>query len=95
MDESIFLFLNQFAGKTELVDTLIYFFAVFLPYWIAAQYVQSLFFWSEHRYLMPFYPLLILMALSWYWNRWKKQTRGDLDPSVSVVNTHGLAGSWE
>jgi len=65
---------------------------VFLPYWITAQYVQSLFFWSEHRYLMPFYPPLILIALSWYWNRWR-QTRGDLDPSVFLANTHGLAGS--
>ena len=44
---------------------------VFLPYWIAAQYLQSLFFWSEHRYLMPFYPLLILIALTWYCKQWK------------------------
>ena len=42
---------------------------VFLPYWISAQYLQALFFWSEHRYLMPFYSLLILIALSWYWKR--------------------------
>ena len=44
---------------------------IFLPYWIAAQYFQSLSFWSEHRYLMPFYPFLILLALSWYWSRWE------------------------
>ncbi len=44
---------------------------IFLPYWIGAQYLQSLFFWSEYRYLMPFYPLLILIALSWYWSRWE------------------------
>ncbi len=44
---------------------------VFLPFWITAQYFQSLIFWSEERYLMPFYPFLILIALCWYWNRWK------------------------
>ncbi len=44
---------------------------VFLPYWITAQYFQSLLFWSEERYLMPFYPFLIIIALSWYWNQWK------------------------
>ncbi len=48
---------------------------VFLPYWIAAQYAQSLLFWSEHRYLMPFYPLLILIALTFYWNLWKDRRR--------------------
>ena len=47
---------------------------VFLPYWITGQYVQSLFLWSEHRYLMPFYPLLILLSICWYWKRWRAQT---------------------
>ena len=49
---------------------------IVLPYWIAAQYLQSLFFWSEHRYLMPFYPFLILIALSWYWNFWQQRQAG-------------------
>jgi hypothetical protein len=44
---------------------------IFLPYWITGQYVQSLLFWSEERYLMPFYPFLVLMALSWYWTQWQ------------------------
>jgi hypothetical protein len=44
---------------------------IFLPYWIAAQYVLSLLFWSEERYLMPFYPFLILIAISWHWTRSK------------------------
>ena len=48
---------------------------IFLPYWITAQYFQSMFFWSEHRYLMPFYPLLILISLAWYWNRRKSRAR--------------------
>ncbi len=38
----------------------------YLPYLIGAQYVQALFLWSESRYLMPFYPFVIMMALTWY-----------------------------
>ena len=41
----------------------------FLPYWIVAQYAQSLLFWHEQRFLMPIYPLLILLAATWYWSR--------------------------
>ena len=48
---------------------------IFLPYWITAQYFQSMFFWSEHRYLMPFYPILILISLAWYWNRRNTKAR--------------------
>jgi hypothetical protein len=40
----------------------------YLPYLIAAQYLQALFFWSEPRYLMPLYPFLIIIALTWYLN---------------------------
>jgi hypothetical protein len=43
---------------------------VFLPYWIVTMYIQALLFWSEERYLMPLYPFLILIALSWYLRRW-------------------------
>lgn len=41
---------------------------IYLPYLITAQYFQALFFFSEPRYLMPFYPFLIVVSLSWYWN---------------------------
>jgi hypothetical protein len=44
----------------------------YLPYLIAAQYLQALFFWSEPRYLMPFYPFLITMALTWYLDHWRR-----------------------
>lgn len=46
---------------------------VFLPYWIVAMYIQALLFWSEERYLMPFYPFLVLIALSWYSRRWQAE----------------------
>lgn len=46
---------------------------IYLPYWIVAQYFQAIFFWSEHRYLMPFYPLLILISLTWFCNRWNRR----------------------
>ena len=46
---------------------------VFLPYWIVAMYIQALLFWSEERYLMPFYPFLVLIALSWYSRRWAER----------------------
>lgn len=46
----------------------------YLPYLITAQYFQALFFWSEPRYLMPFYPLLAVIALMWYFDRWKSLT---------------------
>jgi hypothetical protein len=46
----------------------------YLPYLIAAQYLQALFFWSEPRYLMPFYPFLITIALTWYHDHWRSLT---------------------
>jgi len=42
----------------------------YLPYLLVTQYVQSLFFWSEPRYLVPFYALLIINSLLWYLRGW-------------------------
>jgi hypothetical protein len=41
----------------------------YLPYLIGAQYVQAIFLWSESRYLMAFYPLVIVISLTWYMDR--------------------------
>jgi hypothetical protein len=51
---------------------------VFLPYWIVAMYIQALLLWSEERYLMPFYPFLVLIALSWYSRRWHAERNSPL-----------------
>jgi hypothetical protein len=51
---------------------------VFLPYWIVAMYIQALLFWSEERYLMPLYPFLVLIALSWYSRRWQAERNSPL-----------------
>ena len=51
---------------------------VFLPYWIVAMYIQALLFWSEERYLMPLYPFLVLIALSWYSRRWQTERNSPL-----------------
>jgi hypothetical protein len=48
----------------------------YLPYVIAVQYGQALFFWSEDRYLMPFYPFLVLIALTWYRCQWQARIVG-------------------
>jgi hypothetical protein len=56
---------------------------IYLPYLIAAQYIQALLFWSESRYLMPFYPFLIILALAWWWN--KRNTKYELDAVGSQI----------
>ena len=43
----------------------------YLPYLIAAQYAQALLLWTEPRYLVPFYPFLIVLALTWYIDRYR------------------------
>ena len=45
----------------------------YLPYLLVAQYLQALFFWSEPRYLMPFYPFLVVISLTWYWVKWHEE----------------------
>ena len=63
---------------------------VFLPYWIVAMYIQALLLWSEERYLMPFYPFLVLIALSWYSRRWQAE-RNASDDSVAIVRSTSQA----
>jgi len=69
---------------------------LYLPYLIAAQYLQALFLWSEPRYLMPLYPFLIVNALVWYarqLNRWNDRTfrharaRGSFSPPDAVLRS--------
>jgi hypothetical protein len=43
----------------------------YLPYIIAAQYVQAMLLWSETRYLVPVYPFVVIIALTWYLERGK------------------------
>jgi 4-amino-4-deoxy-L-arabinose transferase-like glycosyltransferase len=48
----------------------------YLPYLMAAQYAQALLLWSETRYLVPFYPFLIVLAFSWYMDRYRARLAG-------------------
>jgi hypothetical protein len=62
---------------------------VYLPYVIIAQYLMALFLWSESRYLMPFYPFLIVLALQWYWEHapaWVKDALVRLKPTSHFAN---------